>query len=132
MGWLKKALGLDQTPPPVISVNDDNFQREVVESKLPVLLDVWSPTCVPCKQLEPIVIDLARRYAGRLKVAEISTEQGSQTLARLGVRGTPTVVYFRDGREVERVVGLRGSMYHSDFIDHELLPEPAAAAGGAR
>ncbi|NOZ86248.1 MAG: thiol reductase thioredoxin [Deltaproteobacteria bacterium] len=128
MGWLKRLLGVEVEPVPVVSVNDNNFRTEVVESDLPVLLDVWSPTCVPCKQLEPIVIDLAKRYKGRLKVAEISTETGSRVLGSLGVRGTPTVIYFKKGREVERVVGLRGSLYHSEFIDNELLEDEGEAA----
>ena len=133
MSWLKKLVGLEQEPLPVISVNDENFRAEVLESDVPVLLDIWSPTCAPCKQLESVVVDLAKHYAGRLKVTEISTEVGGKSLARLGVRSTPTVIYFKRGREVERVVGLRGSLYHSDFIENELLDEPEAAmaAGGA-
>ena len=71
MSWLKKLVGLEQEPLPVISVNDENFRAEVLESDVPVLLDVWSPTCAPCKQLESVVVDLAKHYAGRLKVTAV-------------------------------------------------------------
>ena len=127
MGFLAKLFGSNKVVQPV-SVNDSNFRKEIIESDVPVLLDIWSDSCVPCKKLEPIIMDLAQRYEGRLKVAELHPERGPQTMARLGVRGTPTVIYFKEGREVERVVGFRGSLYHSEFIDHELLDPPAAVA----
>ncbi|MBN2359846.1 MAG: thioredoxin [Deltaproteobacteria bacterium] len=109
-----------------VSLTDQNFAQEVLQSKLPVLVDVWSDGCAPCMQLEPIVMDLAARYEGRLKVAELHASRAPRTLARLGVRGTPTVLYFKAGREVERVVGFRGSLYHRDFIENELLEAGAA------
>jgi thioredoxin-like negative regulator of GroEL len=116
MGWLKKLVGLEAGPMPV-SVNDDNFEHEVLRADLPVVLDVWSSTCAPCKKLEPIVIDLARAYDGRVKVCEMGVETGMRAAAQLGVRGTPTVLYMRGGKEVERIVGFRGSLYHEQTID---------------
>jgi thioredoxin-like negative regulator of GroEL len=87
-----------------------------------VLLDVWGPGCAPCKQLEPIVIRLATRYRGRVKVAELNAAEAPRTMEELGVMGTPTVLYFKGGHVVERVVGFRGEQYHSEFIEEELLP----------
>lgn len=127
MGWFKNIfVGQEKVVP--LSVTDANFEAEIIRSDMPVLLDVWSDGCMPCKQLEPIVMNLAQRYKGRVKVAEAHPSRAPQTLARLGIRGTPTVVYFAGGREVERVVGFRGSLYHSDFIDNELLAGKAEAA----
>lgn len=122
MSWLSKLLGTGQKVQPV-SVSDDNFQAEVLRSDLPVLLDVWGPSCAPCQKLAPIIVDLATEYQGRMKVAELNAAAAPNTVRRLGIRGTPTVVYFHGGREVERIVGFRGSLYHRDFIDNELLPE---------
>lgn len=110
-----------------MTVNDENFEAEVLGSDLPVLLDVWTPTCVHCDRLVPVIVGLATRYQGALKVAEINGAESPRTMASLGVRGTPTVIYFYRGREVERVVGFRGSLYHQDYIENELLAEIGAA-----
>lgn len=120
MGWLKEFFTPKEKVIPV-SITDANFEQEVLRSDLPVLVDVWSDGCTPCKQLEPIVLNLAQRYKGRVKVAEAHPSRAPQILGRLGIRGTPTVIYFAKGREVERIVGFRGSLYHTDFIDNELL-----------
>ena len=129
MGFFAKLFGPAKVVQPV-SIDDANFKREVVDSDLPVLLDVWSDSCVPCKKLEPIIMDLAKRYDGRVKVAELHPSRGPRTMAQLGVRGTPTVIYFKEGREFERIVGFRGSLYHAEFIDNELL-KPAAPVAAA-
>jgi thioredoxin 1 len=120
MGWLRKLFKVKEAVQPV-SVDDTNFEDEVLGSDLPVLLDVWTPTCVHCGRLVPVVVGLATRYQGKLKVAEINGEESPRTMARLRVRGTPTVVYFHQGREVERVVGFKGSLYHQDYIENELF-----------
>jgi thioredoxin 1 len=116
MGWLKKLVGLESGPMPH-SVNDDNFGREVLQSDLPVVLDVWSATCAPCKKLEPVILHLTQTYAGRVKVCEMGIENGMRSAAQLGVRGTPTVVYLRGGKAIESVVGFRSSLYHEQTIE---------------
>jgi thioredoxin-like negative regulator of GroEL len=121
MSFLKRLLGLEATPTEVVSVDDENFRAEVLASPLPVLIDVWGPGCAPCEQLAPIVIGLARQYKGRLKVVEISTERAPKTVAKLRVSATPTVIYMHKRCEMERVVGLRSSLYHREYIDEELL-----------
>jgi thioredoxin 1 len=117
MGWIKKILGISETPHvQPVSVNDDNFAAEVRKSEIPVLLDVWGPSCAPCKQLEPIIMNLASKYEGRVKVCEMNAAASPRTMAKLGVRGTPTVIYFNKANEVERVVGFRGQRYHEDTL----------------
>lgn len=123
MGWLTKLLGLEAEPHEVRSVSDENYKHEVLDSELPVLLDAWSDGCGPCKLLEPVVINLSKQYRGRLKVVEMNVANAPKTARKLGVTGTPTVLYFRKGRVVERVVGYRASHYHQDLIDHELLAD---------
>ncbi len=125
MGWFSKLLGLEVDAHAVVSITDDNFKREVLDSDVPVLVDAWSQGCGPCKMLEPIVMQLSRDYQGRLKVVELDVGRAPKSAARLRVTGTPTVVYFKKGREVERVVGYRAGHYHRAFIDQELLPPPA-------
>ena len=77
--------------------------------------------------LEPIVVDLATAYAGRVKVAELNAAEAGRTAARHGVMGTPTVLFFVGGREVGRVVGFVGSRYLREVIDAELLRDGAPA-----
>lgn len=122
MGWFKKLIGLEAETHAVVALTDDNFRKEVLESPVPVLVDAWSQGCGPCKLLEPVVMQLSRDYQGRLKVAEFDVGLAPKTAARLRVTGTPTVVYFSKGREVERVVGYRAGHYHRELIDQELLP----------
>jgi thioredoxin 1 len=99
-----------------LSVNDASFEREVLKSELPVLLDVWGPSCGPCKQLEPIIIDLAARYDGKVKVCELSSVAAPHTTVRLGIQATPTVLYFLHGEELERIHGFRSSLFHAETI----------------
>lgn len=129
MGWFKKLLGLDKPPVNVVSVTDSNFTAEVMKSDVPVLLDVWGPGCAPCARLAPVVMELSSKYAGRLKVAELNSADSPKTASRLHVMGTPTVIYFWQGKEQERIVGFRGQMYHEDYLENELLPavEPPRA-----
>ncbi|MEW5743197.1 MAG: thioredoxin domain-containing protein [Myxococcota bacterium] len=129
MGWFSRLLGLETQAHHVVPVSDENFKAEVLYSDVPVLLDVWSDGCGPCKLLEPVVMELSRRYQGRLKVAELNVANAPKTARKLGVTGTPTVVYFKQGREVERVVGYRAGHYHQAIVEEELLaPPPSSSA----
>ncbi|MHB8872940.1 MAG: thioredoxin family protein [Myxococcaceae bacterium] len=126
MGFFEKLFGPKAPQVPPVHVDDDNFRDEVLRAKEPVLLDIWSDGCAPCRQLEPIVMRLSTEYQGRVKVAEVNAATAPRAMRKLGVMGTPTVIYFRRGREVERVVGVRGEHYHREVIEARLLaaPEP--------
>jgi thioredoxin-like negative regulator of GroEL len=115
MSLLKKLFGLTPTKRP-LSVNDTNFEREVLASTLPVLLDVWGASCGPCKQLEPVIMDLAAHYDGRVKVCELSAQAAPRVAALLKVQATPTVLYFYEGKELERIHGFRSSLFHKQSI----------------
>lgn len=125
MGILSRLFAPRAPPVMPVHVDDGNYRDEVLGSELPVMLDVWGPGCTPCKHLEPIVIRLAGRYRGRVKVAELNAAESPRTAARLGVQGTPTVIFLRGRREVERVVGFRGEPYLEEIIESELLGGPA-------
>ena len=127
MGLLDMLFGARGTRVQPVHVDDENFITEVVCSKLPVLLDVWSPGCSPCAMLEPILVDLASAYQGRVKVAEMNAAEAMGYAARYGVMGTPTLLFFRKGREVERVVGFVGSTYLRQAADQALLGQRPAA-----
>jgi thioredoxin 1 len=128
MGWLTQLLGLESAGAAAVQhVTDETWAKEVLQSALPVLVDVWSEGCGPCKLLEPVVIELSKRYRGRVKVAELNAAEGQKTLRKLGVSGTPTVLYFHRGKVVERVVGYRALHYHRDYLEQELLPRVEGA-----
>jgi thioredoxin 2 len=92
----------------VVEVTDSRFEAEVTASPLPVLLDVWAPWCVPCRGMEPIIEELATSLAGRVRVAKLDVDRNPEAAERLRILGVPTVIVFRDGREVTRMVGARG------------------------
>jgi thioredoxin 1 len=125
MGLLSRIFGPAGPRVQPAHVDDRSFVAEVLRSDLPVVVDFWSPGCGPCRMLEPIIVDLAGAYAGRVKFAEVNAAEAGRTAARFGVMGTPTVLFFRGGREVERVVGFVGSRYLREVVDTELLGAPA-------
>ncbi len=94
----------DAPAAPVI-VGDATFQREVLESNLPVLVDLWAPWCGPCHMIAPVVEKLARDYAGRLKVAKLNVDENPQTALHYQVQGIPTLLLFKGGRVADRIVG---------------------------
>jgi thioredoxin 1 len=84
---------------------DGNFEAEVLQAKEPVLVDFWASWCGPCKMLAPTIEALASEYEGKVKVGKLSTEENMKVPAELGVQAIPTVVLFKGGKEVDRVVG---------------------------
>ncbi len=123
MGLLK-WLGLDDCKKEPLALTDDNFKEEVTQSDLPVLVDVWSDGCQPCQTLAPTIMRLACKYEGKLKVCHLNTSAGPRSAGRLGVRGTPTVLFLKKGQVVERVVGVRGQHYYEEIIEDDLLEQP--------
>ena len=117
MKWLGLDMGAEKDP---LSLNDGNFDQEVSKSEMPVLIDVWGPGCAPCTALAPTIKRLAAKYEGKVKVAEINAAANPKSMGKLRVRGTPTVVFFHKGREIERVVGARGQHYYEDILENEL------------
>ena len=88
-----------------IEVNRDNFDPEVLQSKEPVLVDFWGPQCKPCLALMPVVEELEKDYAGRLKVAKLNAAENRMLCAKLRVLSLPTYLFYKDGIEINRLVG---------------------------
>ena len=90
----------------VLEINDLNFENEVVKSETPFLLDFSAVWCGPCKGLHPVVERLADEYKGKVRVGKLDIDDSPKVAAQLGIRGVPTVVVFKDGKESGRHVGV--------------------------
>jgi thioredoxin 1 len=88
-------------------LNDDNFSTEVLESNVPVMVDFYATWCGPCKALSPIVEKLAGEFDGRIKVGKLNIDEAPQTPSQFAVRAVPTIVFFKDGKAVDTLVGLK-------------------------
>ena len=89
----------------VLDLDDPGFDRLVRESTQPVLVDFYSPTCGPCRTLAPVIDDIARNYAGRLRVAKLDTSRHQLAAARFQIRGVPTLLFFKNGSLADQIVG---------------------------
>jgi thioredoxin 1 len=89
----------------VLEVSDATFDREVLQSELPVLVDFWAVWCGPCKAIAPIVEGVAASYAGKLKVAKVNVDENGATPSRYGIRGIPALLFFKGGKVADQVVG---------------------------
>ena len=89
----------------VTPVADDSFEREVLQSATPVLIDFWAPWCAPCRAIAPVVDEIAREYAGKLKVVKMNVDENPRTPSRYGVRGIPNLTLFQGGQVKEQIIG---------------------------
>lgn len=109
--WEKTPIcGKCKTPLPLeiepVEVTDHNFNEVIASSHLPVLLDLWAPWCGPCKMIAPTIAQLSREFAGRAVVGKLNTDLNPATASRFRISGIPTLLILRNGREVDRIVGL--------------------------
>jgi thioredoxin 1 len=89
----------------ITNVSDATFESEVLKASVPVLIDFWAPWCGPCRAIAPIVEDLAREYAGKLKVVKMNVDDNPRTPTQYGVRGIPNLIVFKNGEVQQQIVG---------------------------
>ena len=84
---------------------DDNFQKEVKESPIPVLVDFWAVWCAPCLMIAPFVEEIAKDYEGKIKVGKVDVDSNQKTAAEFGIRSIPSILLFKDGKVAEQIIG---------------------------
>jgi thioredoxin 1 len=103
-----------------MEVSDATFDQEVLQSAQPVLVDFWAVWCGPCKAIAPIVEGVAATYAGKLKVAKVNVDQSTGTPSRYGIRGIPTLLFFKGGQVIDQVVGYVSQDVIEEKVKHLL------------
>jgi thioredoxin 2 len=99
-------------------INDSDFQREVLWARLPVLVDFWGPHCAYCRMLAPTVDQVSANFAGRIKVVKMNVEENSRIPSQYGIQGIPTLLIFKNGQPVDRLVGVLSR----DEIERRVMP----------
>jgi thioredoxin 1 len=105
----------------IVTVTDQNFQKEVLESEVPVLVDFWAPWCAPCRMVAPVVEQLADEYLGRFKIAKLNTDENNETASAYGIRSIPTLGIFKGGKLVDGVVGSVPKQTLSKKLDEHVI-----------
>jgi thioredoxin 1 len=113
----------------LVVLTDDNWQKEVVESEIPVLVDFWAGWCAPCRMIAPAVEQVAANYAGRVKVGKLDVDENQKVAMAYNIRSIPTLLVFRGGQVVEQRVGALPGPMIADMVEKQLTP---AGAGTGR
>jgi thioredoxin 1 len=102
----------------IVELTDQNFETEVLQSRIPVLVDFWAPWCGPCQMVGPVIEELATEYQDKIKVGKLNVDENPQTAVKYGVMGIPTVILFKEGKEVARKIGLEGKEGYVKLISN--------------
>lgn len=103
-----------------VSVTADTFKQEILDSPIPVLTDFWATWCNPCRMLAPVLEELAQEYEGRVKLCKVDVDENADLSMMYGIVSVPTLILMRDGKEVERLSGLRPLEELEEFLDAHL------------
>ena len=104
----------------VVYATDATFEADTLKSEIPVLVDFWAEWCGPCRMLSPSLDDIAKQYAGKLKVVKVNVDENNVISAQYGVRGIPTLLLFKNGQVIGTKVGNLPKSQLTTFIDSNI------------
>lgn len=101
-------------------IKDNEFESEVINSKLPVLIDFWAEWCGPCRMLAPILDQLSEEMAAKIKIVKMNIDENPETPSKFGVRGIPTMLLFKEGKQIATKVGVQPKNVLQEWINSSL------------
>lgn len=104
----------------IVNVSDASFEDDVLKSEVPVLVDYWAEWCGPCKMIAPVLEEIAKEYAGRVKVCKLNIDENNETPPKFGIRGIPTLMLFKGGNVEATKVGALSKSQLAAFVDANL------------
>jgi len=115
---LKEEFGMSSDN--VVIVTDSEFDSTVLQSERPVVLDFWAEWCQPCKMLAPTMEEIAGEYEDKVKIGKLNVDDNPNTATKYGIRGIPTLLFFKGGKVVQQVTGVKSKAEIKEIIDEEL------------
>lgn len=100
----------------ILTINEENFESEVLKSDKPVLVDFWAEWCGPCKMLSPTVDQLSKDFDGKAKFAKVNVDENQNLAAKYGIMSIPTIIIFKEGKIVEQFIGAQAKSVYEDAL----------------
>ncbi|MEM3127039.1 MAG: thioredoxin [Candidatus Woesearchaeota archaeon] len=104
----------------VLELTEKNFEQEVINSNVPVLVDFWAEWCSPCKEMAPKFENVSKKFQNRIKFAKLNVEQADKIPAKYGIRSIPCFIFFKNGKEVDRIIGSQPESTFAQAVENLL------------
>ena len=116
----EERIGVTTMSEHVKEITDSSFETEVMKSDVPVLVDFWAEWCGPCRMMTPVVESVAQKFAGTAKIVKLNVDDNPSVTQRFGIKGIPTMIVFRGGKEAERLVGATNEQAVARIIEEQI------------